>query len=224
MKTVQEVLKHLDENKLIEHFFYEHLLMVNKFDDDMTIGQIKPNSKKMMKTYVDRLRSLNTTPNKDQMIYYVYEYLHDTSLEQYIAVSPLAELREKGAQSSSYGIEYTKQEEILDYYVADTDLTRYYLLDVMVEILWDASFFGIKQENLEDAKQKLEKAAKGPYKSFTYEEYEEYIDSLGPRPPKLSRKDKIRKENTISKVNEITSEFDDHLKQQEIEKVLKSSD
>lgn len=122
-----------------------------------------------MKTYIDRLRNLNTRPNKDQMIYYVYEYLHNTSLEQYIAVSPLAELREKGAQSSSYGIEYTKQEEILGYYVADTDLTQYYLLDVMVEILWNASFFGIKQENLEDAKQELEKAAKGPYKSFTLE-------------------------------------------------------
>lgn len=119
-----------------------------------------------MKTYIDRLRNLNTRPNKDQMIYYVYKYLHDTSLEQYIAVSPLAELREKGAQSSSYGIEYTKQEEILGYYVADTDLTQYYLLDVMVEILWNASFFGIKQENLEDAKQELEKAAKGTYKSL----------------------------------------------------------
>ncbi|WP_270457092.1 DUF6557 family protein [Lactobacillus gasseri] len=224
MRTVQEVLKNIDEDKLIENYFNEHPLMVNKFDDDMTIGQIKSGSKKLMKEYIDRLRSLNTTTNKDQMIYYVYEYLHDTSLEQYIAVSPLAELREKGAQSSSYGIEYTKQEEILGYYVANTDLTQYYLLDVMVEILWDASFFGINQEDLEDAKQELEEAAKGPYKKFTYEEFEEYIDSLGPRPPKLSRKDKIRKENTISKVNKIMSEFDDHLKQQEIEKVLRSID
>jgi hypothetical protein len=137
MRTVQEVLKNIDEDKLIENYFNEHPLMVNKFDDDMTIGQIKSGSKKLMKEYIDRLRSLNTTTNKDQMIYYVYEYLHDTSLEQYIAVSPLAELREKGAQSSSYGIEYTKQEEILGYYVANTDLTQYYLLDVM------AKFYGM---------------------------------------------------------------------------------
>ncbi len=45
MRTVQEVLRNIDENKLIEHSFYKHPLMVNKLDDDMTIGQIKSNSK-----------------------------------------------------------------------------------------------------------------------------------------------------------------------------------
>lgn len=45
MRTVQEVLRNIDENKFIEHFFYKHPLMVNKLDDDMTIGQIKSNSK-----------------------------------------------------------------------------------------------------------------------------------------------------------------------------------
>ena len=44
MRTAQEVLRNIDENKLIEHSFYKHPLMVNKLDD-MTIGQIKSNSK-----------------------------------------------------------------------------------------------------------------------------------------------------------------------------------
>ncbi len=45
MRTVQEVLRNIDENKFIEHSFCKHPLMVNKLDDDMTIGQIKSNSK-----------------------------------------------------------------------------------------------------------------------------------------------------------------------------------
>ena len=45
MRKMQEVLRNIDENKLIEHSFYKHPLMVNNLDDDMTIGQIKSNSK-----------------------------------------------------------------------------------------------------------------------------------------------------------------------------------
>ena len=45
MTKTHEVLRNIDENKLIEHSFYKHPLMVNKLDDDMTIGQIKSNSK-----------------------------------------------------------------------------------------------------------------------------------------------------------------------------------
>lgn len=45
MRTAQEVLRNIDGNKLIEHSFYKHPLMFNKLDDDMTIGQIKSNSK-----------------------------------------------------------------------------------------------------------------------------------------------------------------------------------
>lgn len=45
MRTVQEVLRNIDENKLIEYSFYKHPLMVNRLDDDMTIDQIKSNSK-----------------------------------------------------------------------------------------------------------------------------------------------------------------------------------
>lgn len=74
------------------------------------------------------------------MIFFIYEYLGSYKLDQNRGLSTVADLREKGVEALNYGIEYTPQEEIMGYWVADTEMTQYYLNDLMVEIMWDASF------------------------------------------------------------------------------------
>lgn len=82
------------------------------------------------------------------MIFFIYEYLGSYKLDQNRGLSTVADLREKGVEALNYGIEYTPQEEIMGYWVADTEMTQYYLNDLMVEIMWDASFFGVEQQKV----------------------------------------------------------------------------
>ncbi len=176
MKTVQETLREMDKKELLRKFFYEHPNKLDSFDDDLTIAQAKERANKVIGKYIERLETMEVKPNDRQMIFYMYEYLGSYKLDQNRGLCTVADLQEKGIEAPNYGIEYTPQEEIMGYCVADTEMTQYYLNDLMVEIIWDASFFGVEQEKLPEAIKELEEADKeideGLEKSFSsYEEF-----------------------------------------------------
>ena len=176
MKTVQETLREMDKEELMRQFFYEHPSKLDNFDDDLTIAQAKERANKVIGKYIERLETMEVKPNDRQMIFYMYEYLGSYKLDQNRGLCTVADLQEKGIEAPNYGIEYTPQEEIMGYCVADTEMTQYYLNDLMVEIIWDASFFGVEQEKLHEAIKELEEADKeideGLEKSFSsYEEF-----------------------------------------------------
>lgn len=95
----------------------------------------------------------------------------------------------------------------------------------MIEILWDASFFGVEQEKSPEAVKELEEANKeideGLDKSFSsYEGFEDFIYGDEPRPPKLNKEDEAKKQKLIQEVNHLYKKFNHHLRQQEIDKIL----
>ena len=226
MKTVQETLREMDKEELMRQFFYEHPSKLDNFDDDLTIAQAKERANKVIGKYIERLETMEVKPNDRQMIFYMYEYLGSYKLNQYRGLSTVADLQEKGVEAPNYGIEYTSQEEVMGYWVADTEMTQYYLNDLMVEIMWDASFFGVKQEKLPEAIKELEEADKeideGLEESFnSYEEFEDFLYGDEPRPPKLSKEDSAEKQKIIQTVNHLHKKFHHHLQQKEIDQILK---
>ena len=227
MKTVQETLREMDKKELLRKFFYEHPNKLDSFDDDLTIAQAKERANKVIGKYIERLETMEVKPNDRQMIFYMYEYLGSYKLDQNRGLCTVADLQEKGVEAPNYGIEYTPQEEIMGYWVADTEMTQYYLNDLMIEILWDASFFGVEQEKLPEAVKELEAADKeideGLEESFSlYEEFEDFIYGDEPRPPKLSKEDEVKKQKLIQEVNRLHKKFNHHLHQQEIDQILKN--
>ena len=226
MKTVQETLREMDKEELMRQFFYEHPSKLDNFDDDLTIAQAKERANKVVGKYIERLETMEAKPNDRQMIFYMYEYLGSYKLDQNRGLCTVADLQEKGIEAPNYGIEYTPQEEIMGYCVADTEMTQYYLNDLIVEIIWDASFFGVKQEKLPEAIKELEEADKeideGLEESFnSYEEFEDFLYGDEPRPPKLSKEDSAEKQKIIQEVNHLHEKFNHHLQQKEIDQILK---
>ena len=226
MKTVQETLREMDKKELLRKFFYEHPNKLDSFDDDLTIAQAKERANKVIGKYIERLETMEAKPNDRQMIFYMYEYLGSYKLNQYRGLSTVADLQEKGVEAPNYGIEYTSQEEVMGYWVADTEMTQYYLNDLMVEIIWDASFFGVEQPKLPEAIKELEEADKeideGLEESFSsYEEFEDFLYGDEPRPPKLSKEDSAEKQKIIQEVNHLHEKFNHHLQQKEIDQILK---
>lgn len=227
MKTVQETLREMDKEELMRQFFYEHPSKLDNFDDDLTIAQAKERANKVIGKYIERLETMEAKPNDRQMIFYMYEYLGSYKLNQYRGLSTVADLQEKGVEAPNYGIEYTSQEEVMGYWVADTEMTQYYLNDLMVEIIWDASFFGVEQPKLPEAIKELEEADKeideGLEESFSsYEEFEDFLYGDEPRPPKLSKEDAAEKQKIIEEVNHLHENFNHHLHQKEIDQILKN--
>ncbi|MBQ9681776.1 MAG: hypothetical protein IJV35_00740 [Neisseriaceae bacterium] len=180
MKTVQQYLNELDTQKLMDTYFYHHPIEYDnkKVKLDLTVREIKKVCHKNLRKYIKRLRNLTITPPKDnkQGVLFVHRYIKDDIHQELFSLVYLDELLEQGEKAQSYAYEWTKQSEIMGFFVADTPLTQHHIYDLMADVMWEASFFGYKQEYLAKEKKRLKKsmkeAKKGKTKSFSMEEFE----------------------------------------------------
>lgn len=181
MQTVQEAFRKAKKDDLVEQYLVTYPIQINDFDDETTIGEAKATARKTIAEYVDRLRNLATKPSHDGQtwLFYAYHYPKDWITEPDFSLVPLNELRQKGIDTPSYGFEFTEQAEVMGYYIADSQLTKHYLEDLLVYIMYEASFFGLKQEHLQDELDNLEQATKeiddGEGQTMTMEDFEREI-------------------------------------------------
>ena len=70
------------------------------------------------------------------------------------------DLKKYGLAARSYAFEFTPQNEIMGWWIADNELTQTYLIELLVYILEEASFFGYKQEGLQKELDKIERGMK----------------------------------------------------------------
>ena len=60
----------------------------------------------------------------------------------------------------TYAYEFTEQKEALGFLVADTKLTQDNIMDVVIDFLYEISFFGYEQEHLAGVIKKLDETMK----------------------------------------------------------------
>lgn len=187
VKTVQQWLKEVDVEQLINEYFYTYLIKVNDIkeeDSDLTIKEVKERRRKIMERYINRLINLKIEPSDDGNDYILFAYnvfMEDFENVDYALVSKKelleSDLNERVCQS--YDFMLSNQKEIMGYLVADTKLTKDNIYGLLVYVLYEASWFGYKNENLEKEKQKLEEVVKeveeGKYSSFTIEKLREEL-------------------------------------------------
>lgn len=116
----------------------------------------------------------------------------------------------------TYGCEFTEQAEIMGYHIADNKLTKYYMTELLVDIMFEASFFGFHQEHLQDEIDELEQAEKEIDEGQTMTE-EEFFRELG-----LEDLDDFspQEEKYCQKVREYQEKISDHSKMTEIRQIL----
>ncbi|WP_369931541.1 DUF6557 family protein [Lactobacillus sp. ESL0230] len=67
-------------------------------------------------------------------------------------------MREKGGDAQSFDYIMTEQAEVMGYHIADNKLTKYYLTELLTDIMYETSFFGFKQEHLQAEIKQLQQA------------------------------------------------------------------
>lgn len=153
--TVQEAFKQTKAKKLAKMYLEEHISKeeVGKHGTKKTI--------KALKQYIKFLRKITpkATDNSKTYVFYVSHRLSNDGLipEPYFNYQRIGEL---GSSFSSYAYEFTPFEEILSCPIILTWKTKYYLDELLVDIMHEMSWFGYRQENLKKEKKKLDKAIK----------------------------------------------------------------
>lgn len=169
--TVQKILQKASHKKIIKMYISQKL-------PQLKTKKEKKKAKKQLKKYIKYLLSLKTQQNQEQMIFYVS---HDLELD---AISPqpffnLQRLDQLGSNYPNYGCEFVPFTETLGYYVADTWRTKKYLNELLVDILFNMSWTGYKQENLSDIEKDLKISLnESPDKDITISDKKELYNFL----------------------------------------------
>lgn len=170
MKTVQQVLRELDTEKLIAHYLWEYPIEYDRYEEwlDLTIREIRDTYRKDLADLIQRLREMKISEPEDghQGVLFVHKVLEEYLTEEYRLVH-LDELIELGPECENYAYGFTKQSEIVGFLVADTPLTQRYIYDLMTNVLDQASFFGYKQEYLQEEIEKLNAPLESPRRKLS---------------------------------------------------------
>ena len=150
MKTIQEHLRELDRERLIEDYEYrirerivEAYCNVEQSDiADLTLEEIYRRTVKNIGEYVDRLRDLKTAPLDDGKVGVLYLYDRITDALNYEAEPCcefvyLDEVLEYGDAAENYSYKLCSQEQIMGFFVSDDRYTRNHLYDLAVAVMCD---------------------------------------------------------------------------------------
>ena len=220
MQTLQAVLKAADTAELVAALKRRFPVDLAELPAELTVAAAQAHVDQVWRDYLDRLRTLEIQPAADGQtwVLYVYHELKDGMPEPSVNVTPLAELQREGVAAPSYALEWTSQAELLGYYVAENRLTKYYQTDLLVEVLADACFFGLKQEHLAEEIASLTARTQAPGKTFSEEAVkrelgwdEEAGDTFTPQEEKY----RAQAEAAAQKIS-------DYSKQAAIDKILQS--
>lgn len=158
MKTVQQVLRELDTERLIAYYLWENPIGYDRYEDwlDLTVREIRDAYRKRLTDYIQRLREMKITEpeNGHQGVLFVHRVMEEYFSEEYRLVH-LDELIKMGSKCENYMYGFAKQSEIVGFLVADTPLTKRHIYDLMSDVLYQASYFGYEQEYLQEEMGKL---------------------------------------------------------------------
>lgn len=164
MKTVQDYLKTLERNELIETYLFAHPIEYEFHPEyrTMTVDAIRELHRELLGKYIDWLSALEIKAPKHgrQSLLYVYRRLKNGHHKPAFGMVQLDELLKLGSSAEDYAYLLCEQAEIMGYLVADTPLTQRYLYELIADVMFEASWFGFRQEHLEEELCKLEDACR----------------------------------------------------------------
>lgn len=203
MKNVQYYLKTLDRKKLVEEYY--DLVKEGIFeykDKDITIEEFELGYKIKISEFIEKLINMEIKETKDQGIILAYKSYEEFLLPKlFVGLLYENELKEKKLDTWFYAYEFLHQSEILSFLVSDSKYTQENIYEVVANVLYEASFFGFDEKNMEEHKEKLQESINdiesGNYKT---------------RKPDFLKK---KKKDLISDNNEIIDSLYDKIKEKQ---------
>ncbi|WP_295746996.1 DUF6557 family protein [uncultured Limosilactobacillus sp.] len=155
MKTVQSFLQQTDPQLLIDNYLLKYPLELEDFEPTKTVGEVEEEARRQLLDYLQQLKTMEARENTDGLIFYAYHHVEERIPEPSFGLSTVNDLLEEGAEAQMFSFTYTLQGNVMGFFVAENQLTRHYLTELLVEIMHELTFFGFQQEKLPAAYQHL---------------------------------------------------------------------
>lgn len=219
MKTVQETLNCVDAKKLIDYYLSTYPISINDFDDNITIGEAKKYTTYRLNQYINDLKTIQIKSDDNQGIFFTSRKEDETGDDVVTNLVFTNDLKKYDVQAESYAFEFSPQAEIMGWLIADNQLTQAHLLDLLVEIMEEASFFGYKQEGLEKEANKLavriKEIDKNLGKSISFDDFKKEFDFDKQSP---------EEEKLEAKIIQAQIEYSEYSRKKELVEIIKELD
>ena len=169
MKTIQDYLRECNRDEVIGAYLYNYAFdssLLDKDCKDVVVGELIDSIKSNLNYFIDKLISIEPRHGDDEMVFFAaYQMALDKNEVNFMLVKK-DEICQEG-WSTPYSFILTPFEEAVSFYVADTYLTQYHINDLLSFFLFEISFFGYEQEDVDKIADELNESVK---------EVEEHID------------------------------------------------
>ena len=155
MKTVQECLREFDMDELLNAylaipFIRNEMTEVMKKKDAVTGKEIWSLFRDRIRKYIEYMRNTPIEQSQEKAVLYVYEVLEGSIRDRFWhGLVYISELKDKGIDAEDYSYTLCPHRQVAGFYVADTKLTQDNLLLLMTDVLYESSFYGYTEEELE---------------------------------------------------------------------------
>ena len=214
MKTVQECLKELDTEVLIDSYLElemmcREMVRVMKKKGDISAKALWLKYHDYIRDYIEYMRNVQIEPSDEPSVLYVYEderdYFHE---KHYYGLIHISELLAQGAEAEDYSYTLCTHGEIAGFLVAETKRTQDNLLELMTDVLYQASFYGYTKEDQEKEFKGLDEA-ENEIESEDEDEPDNAFVMSGYKPPEPEHRseEERRLEERYRKVSGELSDF-----------------
>ena len=204
MKTVQECLREFDMEELLNAylaipFIRNEMIEVMKKKEAVTGKEIWNMFRDRIRKFIEYMRSTTVEPSEEVSVLYVYEVPEGSVWGRFShGLVHISELKEKGTEAEDYAYTLCTHKQVAGFLVADTKLTRDNLLGLMKEVLYEASFYGYTEEEIQEEIQNVET------EEFEDDSFEAAFMNYKPKP---KSEDEMRLEKACNKAREEYSVF-----------------
>ena len=152
MKTVQECLRELDMEELLNSylsipFIRDEMMEVIKKKEAVTGKEVWNMFRERIRKYIEYMRNATIEPSEEESVLYVYEVLEGSIRDHFWhGLVHISELKEKGVEAEDYSYTLCTHKQVAGFLVADTKLTHDNMLGLMTDVLYEASFYGYTEE------------------------------------------------------------------------------
>jgi len=154
MKTVQEHLKELDTEELINSYLalepvHREIIEAMAAKDNITAKDLWLKFRNSIRNYIEHMREVPITPPEEASVLYVFEGVSTGFMKKrFHGLVHISELKESGVEAEDYSYILCHHGEVAGFFVADTKRTQENIVDLMTDVLYEASFFGYTEEDL----------------------------------------------------------------------------
>lgn len=136
MKTVQETLRVLDEDKLIDSYLNSDIIVKELFrKSDTNYSEIK----NILKEYITNLKDITLMEEINKGVVYLFKYYNiETGMKLYLDFIELDRILKSSGFKPKIDVNKIKEysfEDIMNFYIADNKLTQDNLYTLVIQML-----------------------------------------------------------------------------------------